>query len=177
MKSREQKERIVKSMSERLRNAPGVILTGYKGLTVAQVSKLRSELRPLGASFTVLKNTLARIASRGTAYEEIMEKLDGPRAATLLGGDPSSAIKVLIRAVKDMAGLELIEGMVEGNRLDPAGLKAFSELPSLDGVRAIFAGLLQTSLANFVSVLAAPGRDMVGILKVYADKLETNLER
>lgn len=172
MKSREQKESIINNLKERFRENPGVVLMGYQGLTVAQIRQMRRDLKPLGAKFTVLKNTLACIASKGTAFEKMMENLEGPRAVTFLGSDPAPILKLLIKMAKDMASLELIRGLVEGAALDPAGLKAFSELPTRDEMRSILLGLLQAPMGKCVSVLAAPPRDMVGVLSAQADKLE-----
>jgi len=172
LKSREQKESIIADLKERFRESPGAVLMGYQGLKVAQIRQMRRDLMPQGAKFTVIKNTLARIASKGTAFEKMMANLEGPRAVTFLGKDPSPILKLLLKMAKDMAALTLIEGMIEGGALDAAGIKTFSELPSRDEMRSMILGMFQAPMGKFLSVLAGPPRDMVGVLNAQADKLE-----
>lgn len=174
MKNREQKQVIIDMLKRRFESAVGVVLAGYKGMTVSAMSQLRNELKPVGGKFTVLKNTLARIAAKGTPYEELLANLEGPTAAAFLETDPASALKVLFKLAKDLTALDLQEGFIEGVKLDKAGLKGYSELPTKDEVRAMFLGVLQAPMSQLLSILDAPARDLVGVIKAYEDKVQTS---
>lgn len=175
MKNREQKQVIIETLKRRFESAVGVVLAGYKGMTVSAMSQLRNELRPVGGKFTVLKNTLARIAAKGTPYEDLVANLEGPTAAAFLESDPAAGLKVLFKLGKDFAALDLQKGFIEGVTLDKQGLKSYSELPTKDEVGAIFLGVLQAPMSQLLSVLDAPARDLVGVMRAYADKLENGV--
>ena len=171
MKTKKEKEQIITELGKLLGESSGVAVCFYQGLTMKGLEELRDKIRPHGAKFMVAKNTLARIAAKGTSYEGVMADLEGPNAVIFLKGDASAALKTLFAFSKDHAVFKLHKGMIDEKALDGVGLKAYSELPTKEEVRAMFLGALQASASQFVGVLAGPGQSFVGVINAYEDKL------
>jgi len=171
LKTKKQKTEIMKNLSSLLGESLGIAVTDYKGLKMKEFNELRDKIRPGGARFMVIKNTLAKIASEGTPYEELLGNLDGPNALIFLSEDVSAILKSLFNFSKDHKVFKLRKGLIEDVPLDEAGLKAYSELPTEDEVRSMFVGVLQAPLSQMLGVLEAPARTLVGVVRAYEDKL------
>ena len=130
------------------------LVTEYRGLTVAEISNIRRQLRTLGADFKVFKNTLVRRAVSGTPAEPLTQFLEGPTAIAFVDGDVSSVAKALRDLAKSSPKLILKGGVLDGQALSPKDIGALADLPSRDGLLSMFAG-----------ALAAPLRTMAGLLK------------
>lgn len=138
-----------------------VIVSHNKGMTVAQVTKLRSDLRKVGARYKVTKNTLARLATAGTQYESLSDLMAGPTAFTT-SKDPLAAAKALYEFAKTSnEKLVILGGFFDNAKLDAKGMEAIAKLPSLNELRAKLVGLLQ-----------APGGQLARVTRAYADKGE-----
>ena len=98
---REGKEQIVASLSGKLKDAALVVVTDYRGLTVEKITQLRNELRRTSSEYRVVKNTLLKRASKGTALEGLHDYLEGPTAIVISSGDPVAPVKVLVRFLKE----------------------------------------------------------------------------
>jgi large subunit ribosomal protein L10 len=167
--NRAQKEAEVKELHDRFANDEIVVVTHNTGLTVSQMTKLRSDLRAEGASFKVTKNSLAKIALKGTKFEPIAELFTGP-VGIATSKDPVVAAKVAHNFSKENGKLVILGGALGELVLDAAGVERLAKLPSLDEIRSMLIGLLQAPATKIAGVLQAPARDLVGVTKAYGEK-------
>jgi large subunit ribosomal protein L10 len=166
---RTQKAEAVKSLNGLLAGAGAVIVAHYSGMTVAQMGDLRSRLRKAGASFKVAKNRLAVRALEGTNAAGISDLFKGPTGIAY-SADPVAAPKVLVAYAKENAKFKILGGVAVGSVLDPEGVKALAELPSLDQLRGKIIGLLQAPATKIAGVLQAPAGQLARVLSAYASK-------
>lgn len=164
--SRAQKQTEVSALNERFANDEIVVLTHYSGLTVKEISDLRSQLRAEGASFKVTKNTLAKLALKGTKFEALDEMFTGPTGVAT-SQDPVAAAKVAYNFAKKNDKLVILGGALGERVLDVQGIEALAKLPSLDEVRSKLVGLLVAAPTKLAGLLQAPARDLVGVTKAY----------
>lgn len=168
--SRAQKEAEIQELNERFSSDELVVVTHYSGLTVKQLTSFRGELSKEGASFKVTKNTLAKIALKGTKFEGITDMLTGPTGVAT-SKDAVAAAKVAHKFAKTNDKLVIIGGALGAQVLDAKGIEALAKLPSLDEVRAQLIGLLLAAPTKLAGVLQAPARDLVGVTKAYGEKV------
>ncbi len=154
MKVRPEKVATVDEVKARVSSTSTAVVTEYRGMTVAQISTLRRQLRTLGADYKVFKNTLVRRAVSGTPVEPISAFLDGPTAIAFVDGDVSAVAKALRDYSKVTPNLIVKGGVLDGKSLSKSELTALADLPSRDVLLAQLAGLL-----------ASPMRTMAGLLK------------
>ena len=166
---RTQKAEAVKSLNGLLSGAGAVIVAHYSGMTVAQMGDLRSRLRKAGASFKVAKNRLAVRALEGTNAAGISDLFKGPTGIAY-SADPVAAPKVLVAYAKENDKFKILGGVAVGSVLDPEGVKALAELPSLDQLRGKILGLLQAPATRIAGVLQAPAGQLARVLSAYASK-------
>ncbi len=167
--SRARKEEEIVSLNKRFSDDEVVVVTHYSGLTVAEITQLRNELRKNGASFKVIKNRLAQRAVKGTKFENIGDMFTGPTGIAT-SKDPVAAAKVTYEFAKKNQKLVIIGGGMGETVLDTKGVEALAKLPSLDEIRSKLVGLLVAAPTKLVGVLQAPARDMVGVTKAYGEK-------
>ena len=146
-----------------------VVVTLNKGLTVADVTKLRRQMRAAGATYKVAKNRLATLALDGTRFDGIRPLLKGPTALAW-AHDPVAVAKVAVEFAKTNDKFVVLGGALGSQMLDANGIKALSELPSLDALRAKLLGLLNAPATKIAAVLQAPGGQVARVLAAYADK-------
>ena len=167
---RHEKEAVVQAMTEQLRSADAVVVTDYRGLTVAQLRKIRRALRAVGAEIHIIKNSLARRAFTAAGLDLPEDLLQGPTALAVLGEDLSGASKVLLAAVEETKLLTIKGGLLGGRSIDLKGVEMLSRLPTRPELLAIFLGTLKAPQRQLVTVLQAPLVQMVGVLKAYSEK-------
>ncbi|HWJ03077.1 MAG TPA: 50S ribosomal protein L10 [Verrucomicrobiae bacterium] len=155
----EVKSQVVAEVKEKFSQAKGVVLTDYRGLTVAQVTKLRSQLREAGVEYKVIKNTLVKRAAHEIGVTGLDAYLEGPTAVAF-GVDPVAPAKVLTEFAKANKDLEIKAGMVEGKVIGLDGIKALAELPSREVLLAQVLGALQSPLVGMANVLQGPIRKL-----------------
>ncbi|HEY5303800.1 MAG TPA: 50S ribosomal protein L10 [Acidimicrobiales bacterium] len=131
------------------------VVTEYRGLTVAEISNIRRQLRTLGADYKVFKNTLVRRAVAGTNVEPLTQFLEGPTAIAFVEGDVSAVAKALRDLAKASPKLILKGGVLDGKALTPRDISALADLPSRDVLLAQFAGALAAPLRTMASLLKA----------------------
>jgi large subunit ribosomal protein L10 len=131
------------------------VVTEYRGMTVAQISQLRRQLRTLDADYKVFKNTLVRRAIEGTAVASLDEFLEGPTAIAFVNGDVSAVAKALRDFAKATPTLVVKGGVLDGKTLTLSDLTALADLPSRDVLLARFAGLLASPLSTLAGLLKA----------------------
>jgi large subunit ribosomal protein L10 len=166
---RTQKAETVQSLNGLFANAGAVVVAHYTGMTVAQMGELRSRLRKAGASFKVAKNRLAVRALEGTPANGISDLFKGPTGIAY-SKDPVAAPKVLVAYAKENDKLKILGGVAVGSVLNPQGIKALAELPSLDQLRSKIIGLVQAPATKIAGVLQAPAGSLARVISAYANK-------
>lgn len=146
---------------ERMRENTGVLLTDYQGLTVAEISELRSKLRSLKCEYKVIKNTLSKIALEKMGLNDFAKNFEGPTAVAFEKGDPVSAAKVIVDFTKEHAKLKIKAGMLGEKLLSIDDIKSLASLPSREVLLARLLGSMQSSVSGFVNVLAGVPRKFV----------------
>jgi len=165
---RVEKREFVAELSEAFADTSFILVTRNAGLTVADVTVLRRKMREAGVSFRVAKNRLALIALEGTRFDGISPLLTGPTALSW-SKDPVAVAKVAVDFAKTNDKFVLVGGALGAQVLDVSGVKALSELPSLDSLRAKLLGLLQAPATKIAGVLAAPAGQLARVFAAYAD--------
>jgi len=168
--NRDSKQQVVQELSVKLAKAKAAFLADYRGLTVDQVNKLRTELRNVGVEYQVVKNTLLRLAAKGTGVECLDGYLQGPTAIAIATGDPVAPAKIMSEFAKANAKFELKVGALDGKVLSIEDVKALAELPSREVLLAKMLGSLNAPATNMVGVLAAIPRSLVQVLAAIQDK-------
>lgn len=166
---RAEKAGVIEDLNALVGRSGVVVVTHYKGLTVAEMNTLRGQMRDAGASLRVTKNRLTKRALEGTPFAGIAELFTGPTAIAV-SADPTAAPKAVVAYAKRNDKLQIVGGGLSGSLLDPAAVRALAELPSLDELRGRIVGLLNTPASRLVGVLQAPGGQLARVLKAMADK-------
>ena len=166
---RTQKAEMVQSLNGLFADAGAVVVAHYTGMTVAQMGELRSRLRKAGASFRVAKNRLAVRALEGTQAKGLSDLFKGPTGIAY-SKDPIAAPKVVVAYAKENTKLKILGGIAVGAVLNPEGVKALAELPSLDQLRSKIIGLLQAPATKVAGVLQAPAGSLARVISAYANK-------
>ncbi len=149
-----------------------VLVAQNKGLTVADVSDLRRRMRAAGATYKVAKNRLALRALEGTRFQGIQPLLRGPTALAW-STDPVAVAKTAVEFARGNEKFAILGGALGAQTLNPDGVKALAELPSIEVLRAQILGLLQTPATRLAAVLQAPGAQLARVFSAYAKKDET----
>jgi len=168
---RSQKEATVAALNRTLQENSLVVVTRQSGMTAAEVTDLRRRMRAAGATFKVTKNRLARIALKGTQFENIDGLLKGPTAIAF-SKDPIAAAKVAVDYAKANDKFKIVGGGLNGVAMDASGIDALSKLPSLDELRARLVGMIQTPATRIAGILQQPGGQVARVLAAYAKKDE-----
>ncbi|MEY4888951.1 MAG: hypothetical protein RIQ75_81 [Pseudomonadota bacterium] len=166
---RSQKAESVAFLTEVFNEAGVVVITRNLGLTVAQSTALRIKVREAGASFKVAKNSLAKIAAKGTAYEGVIDLFTGPTGIAA-SADPVAAAKVVVDFAKTNDKLEIVGGAMGSVVLDADGIKALATMPSLDEMRAKLIGLIQAPATKIAQLTTAPAAKLARVFAAYAEK-------
>lgn len=171
----QEKQQLVAELKEKLSSTKGAVLTNYRGLTVAQDTKLRRKLREAGVEYRVFKNTLTRIAAKEAGIEGLDPYLEGPTAIALSQTDPVAPAKVISEFVKEhkLQSLEVKAGLVEGKVIDANGVKALSNLPAREVLIAQVLAGMQAPIAGFVNVLSGSMRNLVYALDAVRQQKES----
>ena len=150
-----EKTATINEVKSKVAGTSTAVVTEYRGLSVAQISTLRRQLRTLGADYKVFKNTLVKRAIAGTDVESLSEFLVGPTAIAFVDGDVSAVAKALRDFAKETPKLILKGAVVDGKPLSMKDLTALADLPSRDVLLAQFAGLLASPMRTFAALLKA----------------------
>ena len=142
------KQPIVEEISEAIKDAQSVVLVDYRGLTVAQDTQLRKELREAGVVYKVYKNTM-NFAFKGTDFEALAPFLEGPSAAAISKTDATAPARVIAKFAKTAKDLEIKAGVVEGQFYDAKGMEAIANIPSREELLSKLLGSIQSPITNF----------------------------
>ena len=163
----------LKSISaEKLAAAKAAYLTDYRGINVDEANTLRGELLKTGVEYRVVKNTLLKLALKGTANECLFDHLNGPTSLTIVSDDPVAPAKVLSDFAKKVKAFDLKAGVLDGKLLSIDDINALAALPSREVLLAKMLGSINSPISNFVGVLAAVNRSLVQVLAAVRDQKE-----
>jgi large subunit ribosomal protein L10 len=170
---RQEKERVVAEIVERLRTSETLLVADYRGLTHAELDQVRTELLKLGARFAVVKNTLTRRAAAAAGIETLEEFLTGPTAiAFVVEGDAVGVAKVLADTARDTRRLALKGAVMQGRVVDGESVRELAMLPPEEVLRAQLLGAIVGPISAIVGIFTAPLRDLVGVLDARIRQLE-----
>lgn len=156
--NREEKAQLLSELNELFNGSEVIVVSHYKGLTVAEVSELRNNVRKAGAGFRVTKNRITRLALKGTKFEGLIDLFKGPTAIAF-ASDPISACKVCVEFAKTNEKLIVVGGAMGTGVLSIDEIKKLASIPSMDELRAKIIGLLQ-----------APAAQLARVTKAYSEK-------
>ena len=165
---RSQKQALVATLHQDLSDTVCVVVTHQTGLSVAEVTQLRRQMRSAGASYRVTKNRLAKRAIEGTEFETLAPLFTGPTAIAF-SRDPVAAAKAAVEFANRNDKLTIVGGGLSGQLLDAAGVKALATLPSLDQLRGRIIGLLNAPATKIAGLLQAPGGQLARVLAAHAE--------
>jgi large subunit ribosomal protein L10 len=146
-----------------------VVVTRNNGMTVAEVTELRRRMRASGSSFRVAKNRLTNLALDGTRFDGLKPLLKGPTALAW-STDPVAVSKAAVEFAKINEKFVVVGGALGTQTLDASGIKALSELPSLDTLRAGLLGMLATPATRIAGILQAPAGQLARVFGAYAKR-------
>jgi large subunit ribosomal protein L10 len=163
---RQDKERIVAELAERLKASQSLLVADYRGLTMSEIDELRTKLLESGARFSVVKNTLTRRAAEEAGINELLELIDGPTAIAFIDseGDPLTAAKILNDTARAHDVLVIRGGLLDREAVSDVEIKRLATLPPVDVLRAQLVGAVAAPLTTVVGLFTAPLRDVVGVI-------------
>ena len=163
-KSKAEKESIVLEIKEKFETSKVAVLTDYRGLNVAEATKLRRRLREAGCEFKIAKNTLTNLAASRVGLEGLEPFLEG-QVAIAFGADPVMPAKILSEFIREIKKTEIKAGVLDGKVIDAKGVKALADLPPREVLLAMVLGGMQAPLYGFASVLQGTLRSFVYTLE------------
>ena len=171
MKTRETKQKDLAALTESLAASKSAMVVSFTKLTVTKDQEFRRSLREAGASYQVVKNTLARIAVKGTQFEETTEHLKGVTAIAWTENDPVVLSKAISKFMKDNADIYTFKsGVVDGQLIDLKQLTTIANLPSKEELISKLLWVLNSSAERLVTVINAVPRDLAVVIKQIGDK-------
>jgi len=172
---RTEKREFVTELNQALSGTSMIVVTRNTGLSVAEVTELRRKMRASGSTFKVAKNRLTNLALDGTPFDGIKPMLKGPTALAW-SKDPVAVAKAAVEFAKTNEKFVLIGGALGSRTLDADGVKALSEMPPLETLRAGLLGLIVSPATKVAGVLQAPAGQLARVFGAYAKKDEAQAE-
>jgi large subunit ribosomal protein L10 len=166
---RSQKQALVATLHQDLSDTVCVVVTHQTGLSVAEATQLRRQMRSAGAGYRVTKNRLAKRAIEGTPFEQLAPLFTGPTAIAF-SRDPVAAAKAAVEFANRNNKLTIVGGGLSGQQLDAAGVKALATLPSLDQLRSRIIGLLNAPATKLAVLLQTPGGQLARVLAAHSEQ-------
>ena len=166
---RAQKQQLVTTLQQDLAGSACIVVTHQTGMSVAEATQLRRQMREAGAGYRVTKNRLAKRALEGTEFSALVPLFSGPTAVAY-SRDPIAAAKAVVAFANRNNKLSIVGGGLPGQALDAAGVQALATLPSLDELRGKIIGLIQAPATKLAGLLQAPAGQLARVLSAYAAK-------
>ena len=171
--NKEDKAKLIEKLQEDLSKTKLMVATDYRGLTAAEMTNLRKQLREAGVGFHVVKNTLTRLAATKEGKAGLETLLKGPTAIAFGYKDEAAAAKALVNYIRTSRSTLQIKGGYLGQKLlNPAEIQSLALLPSKDVLIGMVVGQIKAPLYGIVGVLSAPLRGLVGVLQARAKQME-----
>ncbi|MGH7369272.1 MAG: 50S ribosomal protein L10 [Candidatus Methylomirabilaceae bacterium] len=174
---RADKAAVIDDLKSLLAGAKAAVLAEHRGLTVAEVTDLRRMLRPQAVKLKIVKNSLARLATRGTAMEGLESHLTGPTLIAFGAGDPTLPARLLASYAKTKPTLQIKGGFLEGRVLGKQETLALAELPPREVLLARLAGVMRSPVRDLAVVLRGPLRALLMVLQAVGQKREQQAQR
>jgi large subunit ribosomal protein L10 len=170
---KEDKEQIVRDLTERLRSSDTLLVADYRGLTMPQIDALRSRLLESGARFTVVKNTLTRRAAEAAGADALLTLLEGPSAIAFLeaDGDMVAAAKALADMARESRVLEIRGGVLQGRSMSAAEVESLATLPPTDVLRGQVLAAIIGPLSALHGLVSAPLQNLHGLIDARIEQL------
>lgn len=172
--TKKEKEKEVEFLRNQFNSIAALVLTDYRGLTVAEMTELRGKLRQEQAGARVLKNTLVRLAYKDTDVALLEEDIVGPRAAVWTESEDAAPAmaKVLVEFAKNHPNLELVSGVVNGRKMSSDDVETLSKLPPREVLLGRLLGGMISPVGAFVNTLAAVPRSLLNVLNAIKEQKE-----
>jgi len=170
---REDKERVVADLTEKLRRSDTLIVADYRGLTMPQIDALRGRLIEHGARLSVVKNTLTRRAAEAAGADALLALLEGPSAIAFIeaDGDAVAVAKALADSARETRVLEIRGGIMQGRAITAESIEELAKLPPLEILRGQVLGAIVAPLTSFAGLISAPLQNLYGLLDARIEQL------
>jgi large subunit ribosomal protein L10 len=169
--NRKEKEHVVSDISKQVEGLKAAVLTNYRGLNVEQLSQLRRRFREEKISYHVVKNTLMKLASKGTDLEKLTDYFEGPTAIAISYGDPTLLAKILAEFVKSQPALEIKAGLIQGKVTTPEEVRSLATIPSREVLMAQVLGEIQMPGGQLAGVIQSALQQVLGVIQARVDQL------
>jgi large subunit ribosomal protein L10 len=171
---KEDKERVIADLTEKLRSSETMIVADYRGLTMPQIDGLRSKLIESGARFTVVKNTLTRRAAEAAGADALLALLEGPSAIAFVeaDGDAVAVAKALADSARDTKVLAIRGGVMQGRVISGSDVEELAKLPPLEVLRGQVIGAIIAPLNAIAGLINAPLQNLYGLIDARIEQLE-----
>jgi large subunit ribosomal protein L10 len=175
---KEDKERVVAELTEKLRTAETLFVADYRGLTMPQIDSLRGKLIENGARLSVVKNTLTRRAAEAAGADALLALLEGPSAIAFIEaeGDMVAVAKALADSARETKVLEIRGGVMQGREISAADVEELAKLPPLDVLRGQVLGAIVAPLSAIAALLNAPLQNLYGLIDARIEQLQAQGE-
>jgi len=162
---RSEKQQMVSALRSKMEKAAIAVALEYKNIDAAATVALRKKFRDHKVDYKVVKNTLAKLAAKGTSLEPLAPKLEGPSAIVMGYDDVVAPAKILQDILREQGEKLVVKaGVVQGNLVDAAGLKALASMPGLPELRGMLAGVIAAPATRLVRLLNTPGSQLARVI-------------
>jgi large subunit ribosomal protein L10 len=169
--NRREKQQVISDLGERVKGFQAAVLTNYRGLNVEQLNHLRQRLREEKISYHVVKNTLMKLASKGTDLEKLDDYFEGPTAIAISYGDPVLLARILLEFVKTQPSLEIKVGLIQGKVASPEEVKALATMPSREVLLGQILGGIQGPASQLGALIYSAIQRVLRTIQARADQL------
>jgi large subunit ribosomal protein L10 len=169
--NRREKQQVISDLGERVKGFQAAVLTNYRGLNVEQLNHLRQRLREEKISYHVVKNTLMKLASKGTDLEKLDDYFEGPTAIAISYGDPVLLARILLEFVKTQPSLEIKVGLIQGKVASPEEVKALATMPSREVLLGQILGGIQGPASQLGTLIYSAIQQVLRTIQARADQL------
>ncbi|MBL8952936.1 MAG: 50S ribosomal protein L10 [Myxococcaceae bacterium] len=165
-----EKETLIKELNDKFTRAKSLVLVETSKVNVETITKLRKKLRDGGVEFKVLKNTLAKRAAKGTAFEVIAEDFVGPVSASFSYGDEVAPAKIMSEFIKDLETIKIKSGVVAGKKMTAKEVAVLAKLPGLNELRGKILGMINQPAGKLARTIAEPANKLARVLKAKSEQ-------